>query len=213
MRKITSKVLKRWGACAEGAAWFNKRFPKGATLKTASSAAIKKGWSDWLWRRCSGDALFFEQTVVFANAGEALAGREGKAIAGDCSNATAGDGGVALAGYKGTANVGDFGTAKAGVEGTAVAGDTGRALACNYGVATAGDFGVAIAGTDGSATAKEGGLAKADGAGGKARAGLGGCIVLTRANGTLACAEVDGKRIKADVFYRLNDKDKFVEVK
>jgi len=113
---ITKETLEKWHACPEGAARFNKLWPDGADLATASAGLIADGhkaWSDWLWWKCAKDSEYSQQTVIAAGDG-------GTATAGNGGTATAGDGGTATAGYGGTATAGDGGTATAGENGCLV---------------------------------------------------------------------------------------------
>ena len=155
----------------------------------------------------------------------ATAGDYGAATAGYKGAATAGDGGAATAGYKGAATAGDYGAATAGDRGAATAGDRGAATAGDYGAATAGDRGAATAGDRGAATAGDRGAATARG---KASTGSNGLSVARGKNvqvkggigAILVIAEeredtydivdwkavlVDGKVVKADTWYRLEN--------
>ena len=124
----------------------------------------------------------------------------------------AGDCGAANAGNYSAANAGDFGAANAGYRGAANAGDFGAANAGNCGAANAGDCGVANAGDCGVASVRTNGRVKG---------GL-GCILVARNvkwnndKGRFdvtdwAAGIVDGKKIKADTWYKLQD-GKLVEV-
>ena len=165
------------------------------------------------------------------DSGAATAGYRGAATAGDSGAATAGNYGAATAGYRGAATAGNFGAATAGNFGAATAGDSGAATAGNFGAATAGYRGAATAGDSGAATAGNCGAATSRGRAsvGKngiasvrcsnpmAKGGLGAVLVLARErddNYDLLCwnsAVVDGKTIKADTWYTLDDDGKFVE--
>ena len=137
----------------------------------------------------------------------AAAGSLGTATAGDRGTATAGDSGTATAGSLGTATAGSLGTATAGYSGTATAGSLGTATAGSLGTATAGDRGTATAGYSGTATA---------GYSGTATAGDSGEIQIKWWDAKAeryrtAIAYVGEGGIKANVAYRLNDKNEFVE--
>ena len=132
------------------------------------------------------------------------AGDCGAANAGNCGAANAGDCGAANAGYCGAANAGNYGAANAGNCGAANAGDCGAANAGDYGAANAGYYGVASVRTNG-----------------RVKGGL-GCILVARNvkwnndKGRFdvtdwAAGIVDGKKIKADTWYKLQD-GKLVEV-
>ena len=140
------------------------------------------------------------------------AGDYGAANAGNFGAANAGYKGVANAGYKGAANAGDYGAANAGNFGAANAGNRGAANAGNFGAANAGDYGAANAGNCGAAIVRTNGRVKG---------GL-GCVLVARNvkwnNGKgrfdvtdWAAGIVDGNKIKADTWYRLQD-GKLVEV-
>lgn len=94
---ITRETLTAWGACSDGAARFNKLWPDGADLATASAGLIADGhanWSNWLWSKCKKDNDYCQQTII-------TAGDYGTATAGYRGTATAGNGGTATAGYRG----------------------------------------------------------------------------------------------------------------
>ena len=119
--------------------------------------------------------------------------------------ANAGDYGAANAGYKGAANAGNCGAANAGYKGAANAG--------NYGAANAGNCGAAISG--GSAAVGKKGVAVAKGVEVKAKGGANSILVVARTNmyGDVVewkAAVVDGKKIKADTWYKLENGE-FVE--
>ena len=105
----------------------------------------------------------------------------------------------------------------------ATAGDSGAATAGNWGAATAGDWGAATAGNWGAATSRgrasvgENGIASARCSHPMAKGGIGAVLVLARESAEtydLSCwnsTVVDGKEIKADTWYTLDDDGKFVE--
>ena len=158
------------------------------------------------------------------DSGAATAGNYGAATAGDCGAATAGDCGAATAGDSGAATAGDCGAATAGDCGAATAGDCGAATAGDCGAATAGDYGAATAGDCGAATSRgrasvgENGIASARCSHPMAKGGIGAVLVLARErddNYDLLCwnsAVVDGKTIKANTWYTIDDDGEFVEV-
>ena len=141
--------------------------------------------------------------------GAATAGNQGAATAGDWGAATAGNQGAATAGYRGAATAGDRGAATAGYQGAATAGDRGAATAGDRGAATAGDWGAAI--SRGSASVGENGTAISRGIGVKAKAGIGGIIVIIEENLTNCGIKswkaeiVDGEKIKPDTWYMLKN--------
>ena len=94
-------------------------------------------------------------------------------------------------------------------EKSATAGDQGAATAGNLGAATAGNRGAAI--SRGSASVGENGTAIARGNGVKAKAGIGGIIVIIEENLTNCGIKswkaeiVDGGKIKPDTWYMLKN--------
>ena len=157
--------------------------------------------------------------------GAATAGEYGAATAGNYGAATAGYSGVATAGIRGAATAGEYGAATAGNYGAATAGYSGAATAGNYGAATAGYSGAATAGNYGAATAGEygaatsrgksatgsQGLSVARGCDVRVKGGLGAVLVIAEENELdysvkeFATAIVDGKDIKADTWYKLEN--------
>ena len=119
----------------------------------------------------------------------------------DEKSATAGDWGAATAGNQGAATAGNRGAATAGDWGAATVGDRGAA--------TAGDWGAAI--SRGSASVGENGTAISRGIGVKAKAGIGGIIVIIEENLTNCGIKswkaeiVDGEKIKPDTWYMLKN--------
>ena len=165
------------------------------------------------------------------NYGAATAGNYGAATAGNSGAATAGNYGAATAGDCGAATAGNYGAATAGNYGAATAGNSGAATAGNYGAATAGDYGAATAGNSGAATAGdcgaatsrgksasgENGLSVARGNNVAVKGGLGAVLVIVEENQhdykikDWKAAVVDGEKIKADTWYKLENGE-FVEV-
>ena len=104
----------------------------------------------------------------------------------------------------------------------ATAGDSGAATAGEYGAATAGEYGAATAGNGGAAISRgtsvvgKEGVACARGNNVKVKGGIGAVLVLVEENehnyGIAAwkAEVVDGERIKADTYYKLEDGE-FVE--
>ena len=130
---------------------------------------------------------------------QAMSGYSGVATAGDRGVATAGDYGVATAGYRGAATAGDYGVATAGCSGAATAGD--------YGVAT----------SRGKSDTGKQGLSVVRGSNVRVKGGLGAVLVIVEENENdysikdFATAIVDGKDIKADTWYKIEN-GKLVEV-
>ena len=156
-------------------------------------------------------------------AGAATAGNHGAATAGDAGAATAGEYGAATAGEYGASTAGNCGAATAGNHGAATAGEYGAATAGYAGAATAGNCGAATAGKYGAATSRgksatgEQGLSVARGNNVRVKGGIGAVLVIAEENESdydvkeFATAIVDGKDIKADTWYKLEN-GKLVEV-
>ena len=147
-------------------------------------------------------------TAEHTNPKRAIAGYRGAATAGNCGAATAGDRGAATAGDLGAATAGNCGAATAGYRGAATAGDLGAATAGNCGAAT----------SRGRASVGENGIASARCSHPMAKGGIGAVLALARErddNYDLLCwnsAVVDGKTIKANTWYTIDDDGEFVEV-
>jgi hypothetical protein len=149
--------------------------------------------------------------------GAATAGYRGAATAGDRGAATAGNYGAATAGYRGAATAGYRGAATAGYSGAATAGDYGAATAGDYGAATVGDNGAATAGNYGAATARgkastgSNGLSVARGKNVQVKGGIGAILVIAEERDDTydivdwKAVLVDGKVVKADTWYRLEN--------
>ena len=118
----------------------------------------------------------------------------------------------------------DSGAATAGYSGAATAGYSGAATAGNRGAATAGEYGAATAGNRGAATSKgksstgDYGLSVARGNGVKVKGGLNAVLVIAEES-IWGCeikdwkaVVVDGEKIKADTWYKLENGE-LVEVK
>ena len=133
----------------------------------------------------------------------------------DPERATAGNRGAATAGNRGAATAGYLGAATAGDCGAATAGNCGAATAGNCGAATAGDRGAAT--SRGRASVGENGIASARCSHPMAKGGIGAVLVLARErddNYDLLCwnsAVVDGKTIKANTWYTIDDDGEIVE--
>ena len=133
--------------------------------------------------------------------------------------ATAGEYGAATAGYEGAATAGNHGAATAGYSGAATAGKYGAATAGDNGAATAGEYGSATAGNHGAATSRgksatgKKGLSVAIGINVRVKGGIGAVLVIAEENENendysvkeFATAIVDGKDIKADTWYKLEN--------
>ena len=156
--------------------------------------------------------------------GAATAGNRGAATAGYSGAATAGYSGAATAGNRGAATAGRYGAATAGDSGAATAGYSGAATAGRYGAATAGEYGAATAGEYGAATSRgksatgDYGLSVARGNGVKVKGGLNAVLVIAEESiwdceiKDWKAVVVDGEKIKADTWYKLENGE-LVEVK
>ena len=119
-----------------------------------------------------------------------------KANAGDCGAANAGNYGAANAGYKGAANAGNYGAANAGDCGAANAGNYGAAI--SRGEAVVGKYGVAVARGDEKCQ-------------NRAKGKIGSILVIALENDEdfkikdFAVGIVDGEKIKADTWYKLEN--------
>ena len=105
--------------------------------------------------------------------------------------------------------------AMTGYSGVATAGDRGVATAGDYGAATAGDYGVAT--SRGKSDTGKQGLSVVRGSNVRVKGGLGAVLVIVEENENdysikeFATAIVDGKDIKADTWYKIEN-GKLVEV-
>ena len=107
------------------------------------------------------------------------------------------------------ASAGAYGSASAGASGSASAGWKGSASAGEYGSASAGESGKCVSG--GSASVGKNGCAVAKGNGCKVRGGVGSVLIIAEENNNdYAIKEwkavvVDGKNVKADTWYKLEN--------
>ena len=137
----------------------------------------------------------------------ATAGEYGAATAGNCGAATAGNRGAATAGNCGAATAGEYGAATAGNRGAATAGNCGAATAGNCGAAT----------SRGKSATGENGLSVARGNNVMVKGGMGAVLVIAEEKTSSynikewKVAVVDGKKIKPDIWYKLENGE-FVEV-
>ena len=137
---------------------------------------------------------------------QASAGYRGSASAGNYGSASAGESGSASAGYRGSASAGYRGSASAGNRGSASAGESGSASAGNYGRCVSGrESSVGVSG-----------VAVARGNNCRVKGGAGSVLVIVeqkKHNYEIAQFKtvfVDGKTIKADTWYKLENGE-FVE--
>ena len=146
----------------------------------------------------------------------ASAGYRGAASAGEYGAASAGASGAASAGYRGAASAGASGAASAGYRGAASAGYRGAASAGYRGAASAGASGAAC--SRGSVSVGENGIACVRGNHCTARGGLGAVLLIGEEKedsydlASWKAVRVDGKKIKADTWYKLENGE-FVEAK
>ena len=111
----------------------------------------------------------------------------------------------------------DSGAATAGYRGAATAGDRGAATAGEYGAATAGEYGAATVGDRGAATSRgksstgDYGLSIARGNNVKVKGGLNAVLVIVEENNwdceikDWKAVVVDGEKVKADTWYKLEN--------
>ena len=196
--------------------------PKRATAGNSGAATAGNSGAATAGNRGAATAGDYGAATA-GNSGAATAGYRGAATAGDYGAATAGNSGAATAGNSGAATAGNSGAATAGYSGAATAGDCGAATAGDYGAATAGNSGAATAGYRGAATSRgssasgNNGVSVARGTGVRVKGGLGAVLVIAEECrdscdiSAWKAAVVDGKAIKPDTWYKLED-GKFVEV-
>ena len=126
--------------------------------------------------------------------------------------------GAANAGDRGAANAGDWGAANAGKWGAANAGDWGAANAGDRGAANAGDWGVSVTGIDGKSSCGENGVAVSRGENAMVKGGLRATLILQTVgkDGNVDAVKVktvDGIKIKANTWYKLDAIGRFIEEK
>ena len=208
--EITKDRVKAWSACSHGYRWFLNKFPEGGAFADVHKALIedKRGSdADWLVGKAFDE--FDTETRVKQIA--VIAGADAKAIAervaAGAEAATTGEGANA-------ATTGEGANAATTGEG-ANAATTGEGA----NAATTGDW--ANAATTGyranAATTGEGSVAAALGMFAKAKAGVGGAIVLAHRDDSGAllgvkAAMVGQDGIEPDVFYELDGSGNFVKL-
>ncbi|MBF1359135.1 MAG: hypothetical protein HXM75_01395 [Mogibacterium diversum] len=117
---------------------------------------------------------------------------------------------------RGAATAGEYGAATAGYKGAATAGNRGAATAGEYGAATAGEYGAAT--SKGKSSTGDYGLSVARGNGVKVKGGLNAVLVIAEEGvwdyeiKDWKAVVVDGEKIKADTWYKLENGE-LVEVK
>ena len=218
--------LANWN---DNAKWLVVKVNKKDLVKLNGKVKFKKGEVIYSGNRKEATNLIFKYNSQAIIIGAILKGKdihvgyEGMATVGDKGTAIAGYRGTAKAGYYGTAIAGDYGTATSkgngkaivGDRGTATTKDHGKAIAGIYGKVIAGIYGMAIVGSEGTAIVGNYGIATA-GYKGKAKAGSTGRIEIEYYTGNRLRKKIgyigeDG--LKPNVFYRLNRKHEFEEVK
>ena len=186
-----------------------RRIRIGAELDVAH---ICKAHFEYVNERCTpadgrvgGDG----EAVSVGNKASASAGSWGSASAGESGSASAGESGSASAGSRGSASAGSWGSASAGSRGSASAGESGSASAGSWGSASAGESGSAV--SRGSSETGDNGLSVARGNGVRVRGGMGAVLVIAEESNddytikAWKAAVVDGKTIKPDTWYKLQD--------
>ena len=181
---ITSDLLNKWFACADGYAYFIATFPQGsdyATIQARLRTDNHLDWSRWLtenaWRNIEASQI---ATLVKAEVDDALEATK------DSPNSASSDSSTA-------ASSGDSSTA-------ASSGNYSTAASSGYysKAASSGDYSTAAA--EGKNT-----VAMVAGNNGRAKAGENGCIALAYWTGEryrIVCGHV-GEDIKADTWYRV----------
>ncbi len=217
--EITKDRVKAWSACSHGYRWFLNKFPEGGAFADVHKALIedKRGSdADWLVGKAFDE--FDTETRVKQIA--VIAGADAKAIAervaAGAEAATTGEGANA-------ATTGEGANAATTGEGAnaATTGEGANAATTGEGAnaATTGDW--ANAATTGyranAATTGEGSVAAALGMFAKAKAGVGGAIVLAHRDDSGAllgvkAAMVGQDGIEPDVFYELDGSGNFVKL-
>ena len=229
---VTEAKLIDWSACSSGKNWFLEKFPQGGMFGEVYQALRddrRYSDGDWLVEKVFSqlDAKAkTDQLVSIAGADKAKIERQAEECCGKEGDfATTGDwANAATTGYRANAaTTGDW--ANAATTGNwANAATTGyRANAATTGyranAATTGEG--ANAATTGNwanaATTGEHAVSAALGYNSKAKAGIGGAIVLCHRNDDgelihIRCSKVGENGINPDVWYSLNDEGEFVEV-
>ncbi len=226
--EITKDRVKAWSACSHGYRWFLNKFPEGGAFADVHKALIedKRGSdADWLVGKAFDE--FDTETRVKQIA--VIAGADAKAIAervaAGAEAATTGEGANA-------ATTGDWANAATTGEGAnaATTGDWANAATTGEGAnaattgeganaATTGEGANAATTGEGAnaATTGEGSVAAALGMFAKAKAGVGGAIVLAHRDDSGAllgvkAAMVGQDGIEPDVFYELDGSGNFVKL-
>ena len=199
--EITKDRVKAWSACSHGYRWFLNKFPEGGAFADVHKALIedKRGSdADWLVGKAFDE--FDTETRVKQIA--VIAGADAKAIAervaAGAEAATTGEGANA-------ATTGEGANAATTGEGAnaATTGDWANAATTGY--------------RANAATTGEGSVAAALGMFAKAKAGVGGAIVLAHRDDSGAllgvkAAMVGQDGIEPDVFYELDGSGNFVKL-
>ena len=238
--EINKERLREWSACTSGVRWFLERFPQGGMFGDVyNGLRDNKRYqdSDWLIDRVFAEldaGAKTAQLVSIAGADKAkieqqvkdCGGKEGDAATtGKRANAaTTGEGANAATtgNWANAATTGNWANAATTGEGANAATPGYRANAATTGyranAATTGEG--ANAATTGNranaATTGEHAVAAALGIEAKAKAGIGGAIVLCHRNDEghlihVRASKVGENGIKPDVWYSLNKSGEFVE--
>ena len=220
--EITKERLREWSACTSGYGWFLEKFPQGGMFGEVYNALRddrRYEDSDWLINHVFAEldtGTKAVQLVSITGADKAkieqqvkdYGGKEGEvATTGDRANAaTTGDrANAATTGYwANAATTGNLANA-------ATTGDWANAATTGYraNAATTGEHAVAAA-------IGEHAVAAAIGTEGKAKASVGGAIVLCYRNDNghlihIRASKVGENGIKPDVWYSLDDVGEFIE--
>ena len=226
--EITKDRVKAWSACSNGYRWFLNKFPEGGAFADVHKALIedKRGSdADWLVGKAFDE--FDTETRVKQIA--VITGADAKAIA---ERVAAGAEAATTGEWANAATTGDWANAATTGEGAnaATTGDWANAAttgewanAATTGdranAATTGDRANAATTGEGAnaATTGEGSVAAALGMFAKAKAGVGGAIVLAHRDDSGAllgvkAAMVGQDGIEPDVFYELDGSGNFVKL-
>ena len=216
--QITKERVKAWRACTDGYRWFLEKFPQGggfAEVYAELQADKKYDDSGWLADRVFAELdtiVKVQQTVLVSGADES---KIQKAVADGAKGATTGDyANAATTGYRANAATTGY-RANAATTGyranAATTGDYANA-------ATTGDY--ANAATTGdyanAATTGQHSVAASLGIESKAKASIGGAIVLVHRNDDgellhIRASKVGENGVKPDTWYMLDELGEFVE--
>ena len=211
--EITKERLREWSACTSGYGWFLEKFPQGGMFGEVYNALRddrRYEDSDWLINHVFAELDTGTKAVQLVS----ITGADKAKIEQQVKDYGGKEGEVATTGYRANAaTTGNWANA-------ATTGD--RANAATTGdwanAATTGDW--ANAATTGywanAATTGEHAVAAAIGTEGKAKASVGGAIVLCYRNDNghlihIRASKVGENGIKPDVWYSLDEVGEFIE--